>query len=50
MFAENGVSSMARGSPPKNVDITINTETLANPSTVTAMFVKNVRPTSITVG
>ena len=46
----NGVSSMARGNPPKNADITVNTETDNNPSAITVMFVKNVQATSITVG
>ena len=50
VFAENGVSSMARGSPPKNADITVNTETTNNPSTIAVMFVKDVKPTAITVG
>jgi Eph receptor B1 len=50
VFAMNGVSSMARGNPPKNADITVNTETDNNPSTITVMFVKNVQATSITVG
>jgi len=49
VFAENGVSSLARGSPPKSADITVNTET-NNPRSVAGLFVKNVKPTSITVG
>jgi len=48
VYSENGVSSVAR-EPPQAADIVVVTEP-ANPSTVTALFVKNVKPNSIEVG
>ena len=48
VYSENGVSSVAR-EKPQSANITVTTEP-ANPSTVTALFVRNVRPDSIEVG
>ena len=48
VYSENGVSSVAREAP-RSADILVTTES-ANPSTVTALYVKNVRPDSIELG
>jgi len=48
VYSENGVSSVAREAP-KSADILVTTEP-SNPSTVTAAYIKNVRPESIELG
>ena len=48
VYSENGVSSVAREAP-RSADILVTTEP-ANPSTVNALYVKNVRPESIELG
>ena len=48
VYSENGVSSVAREAP-RSADILVTTEP-ASPSTVTALYVKNVRPESIELG
>ena len=48
MYSENGVSSVAREAP-RSADILVTTE-VANPSMVTALYVKSVRPDSIELG
>ena len=48
VYSENGVSSVAREAP-RSADILVTTEP-ASPSTVNALYVKNVRPESIELG
>lgn len=49
VYSENGVSKVAR-EKPQYAEITVNTESSAGPANLLALFVKNVKPDSITIG